>query len=60
MTCPICGKKTETAFRPFCGRACANRDLLHWLNGRYAVPGPEKHAPEADPDEEEETNGKWH
>ncbi len=36
--CPICGKATEMAFKPFCSRRCADIDLNRWLSGVYAVP----------------------
>jgi uncharacterized protein len=36
--CPICGKATVEAFRPFCSRRCADVDLNRWLSGVYAVP----------------------
>ena len=36
--CPICGKATEQAFRPFCSKRCADIDLNRWLSGVYAVP----------------------
>jgi endogenous inhibitor of DNA gyrase (YacG/DUF329 family) len=36
--CPICGKPTEQAFKPFCSRRCADVDLNRWLSGVYAVP----------------------
>jgi len=36
--CPICGKATERAFRPFCSKRCADIDLNRWLSGVYAVP----------------------
>ena len=39
--CPICGRPTETAFRPFCSKRCADIDLQRWLSGRYAVPAVE-------------------
>ncbi len=38
MTCPICGKKTEARYRPFCSRRCADLDLAKWLGGSYAIP----------------------
>jgi uncharacterized protein len=38
-TCPICGKPTEHAYRPFCSRRCADVDLNRWLSGVYAIPG---------------------
>ncbi|QGX97189.1 DNA gyrase inhibitor YacG [Roseovarius faecimaris] len=37
MSCPICSKPTETAFRPFCSKRCADVDLGKWLGGDYAV-----------------------
>lgn len=36
--CPICGKPTEVAFRPFCSKRCADVDLHRWLGGQYAIP----------------------
>ncbi|HEY8382642.1 MAG TPA: DNA gyrase inhibitor YacG [Microvirga sp.] len=36
--CPICGKPTEPASRPFCSKRCADVDLHRWLTGRYAIP----------------------
>jgi endogenous inhibitor of DNA gyrase (YacG/DUF329 family) len=36
--CPICGKPTAAAFRPFCSKRCADVDLQRWLTGRYAIP----------------------
>lgn len=38
MSCPICKKPAEKAFRPFCSRRCADLDLGRWLNGSYAIP----------------------
>ena len=37
--CPICGKATDPAFRPFCSKRCADVDLARWLRGDYAAPG---------------------
>ncbi|GHE98902.1 DNA gyrase inhibitor YacG [Aliiroseovarius zhejiangensis] len=37
MSCPICQKKTDPTYRPFCSRRCADVDLGRWLNGSYAV-----------------------
>lgn len=48
MSCPICARPADPAYRPFCSRRCADVDLAHWLRGSYAVP-----APEEDPDEDE-------
>ncbi len=36
--CPICGKPTDVAFRPFCSKRCSDIDLNRWLTGVYAVP----------------------
>lgn len=40
-SCPICGKPTEAAYRPFCCKRCADVDLQRWLSGAYAVPAVE-------------------
>jgi endogenous inhibitor of DNA gyrase (YacG/DUF329 family) len=36
--CPICGKQTAPATRPFCSKRCADVDLNRWLSGVYTVP----------------------
>ena len=36
--CPICKAPTETSYRPFCSRRCADVDLSRWLSGAYAIP----------------------
>lgn len=52
MTCPICKKKTDPAYRPFCSRRCADVDLGRWLTGAYAIPAEEHDQPdEADADD---------
>lgn len=38
--CPICGKPSDPEFRPFCSRACRDRDLINWLDEGYKVPVP--------------------
>lgn len=38
MTCPICGKPGDPAYRPFCSRRCADVDLGRWLTEGYRVP----------------------
>ncbi|WP_375255220.1 DNA gyrase inhibitor YacG [Yoonia sp.] len=38
MACPICDKPTETKFRPFCSRRCADIDLGKWFSGGYVIP----------------------
>lgn len=44
--CPVCGKPSVAATRPFCSVRCADVDLGRWLTGQYRVP--------AGPDAEEE------
>ena len=39
--CPICGKATDQAVKPFCSKRCADIDLNRWLSGVYAVPAKE-------------------
>lgn len=41
MTCPICEKPPDQAYRPFCSKRCADIDLGKWLKGDYAVPSQE-------------------
>jgi endogenous inhibitor of DNA gyrase (YacG/DUF329 family) len=36
--CPICNRPTDTQYRPFCSRRCADVDLSRWLRGTYAIP----------------------
>ena len=38
MTCPVCGKPTDPAYRPFCSRRCADVDLGRWLSESYRIP----------------------
>jgi len=47
MACPICDKPTETKFRPFCSKRCADIDLGKWFSGGYAIPA-------ATPEDEED------
>ncbi|MEM7775430.1 MAG: DNA gyrase inhibitor YacG [Pseudomonadota bacterium] len=35
--CPICGRPTQAAYRPFCSKRCADIDLGRWLGGKYAI-----------------------
>jgi len=46
-TCPICGKPTIPALRPFCSKRCADVDLGRWITGQYVVPGPDTEDEEA-------------
>jgi endogenous inhibitor of DNA gyrase (YacG/DUF329 family) len=51
--CPICGRPTEVAFRPFCSKRCADIDLQRWLTGRYAVPAEDDESgPDSEPSDE--------
>jgi len=36
--CPICGKPSVEASKPFCSERCRNVDLNRWLSGSYAIP----------------------
>lgn len=38
--CPACRRPASAADRPFCSRACRDRDLLRWLGEGYRIPGP--------------------
>ena len=53
MTCPICRKPTDAAYRPFCSRRCADVDLGRWLTGSYVVPGPSTENGEQTPDNDD-------
>ncbi len=37
--CPICGKPSVHAVRPFCSARCANIDLGRWVSGAYVIAG---------------------
>ncbi|WP_091742903.1 DNA gyrase inhibitor YacG [Phenylobacterium immobile] len=39
MTCPICKRPAQDAYKPFCSKRCSDVDLQRWLTNRYAVPG---------------------
>lgn len=41
MSCPVCGKPADAAYRPFCSRRCADVDLGRWFNEDYRIPVPE-------------------
>ena len=36
--CPICGKPSVEATKPFCSKRCADVDLGKWFAGSYAAP----------------------
>ena len=40
--CPICGKRAEAPYRPFCSKRCADVDLQRWLSNGYAIPAVEE------------------
>ncbi|HLJ00931.1 MAG TPA: DNA gyrase inhibitor YacG [Bradyrhizobium sp.] len=46
--CPICGKPSQEASRPFCSDRCRDVDLNRWLSGSYAIPGRKDEDGEAD------------
>ena len=37
--CPVCGKPSVAALKPFCSTRCQDVDLNRWLSGSYAIPG---------------------
>lgn len=41
VSCPVCGKPAEAAYRPFCSRRCADVDLGRWFNEDYRIPAEE-------------------
>jgi uncharacterized protein len=42
MACPVCKQATVPEHKPFCSRGCKDRDLLKWLDGKYAVGGSQE------------------
>ena len=54
--CPICGKPSTPASRPFCSGRCADVDLQGWLSERYAIPAAKNHD-EDDPDDPSSVDG---
>lgn len=40
--CPVCGKPTEQAHRPFCSDRCRKVDLNRWLSESYRIPAAER------------------
>jgi uncharacterized protein len=49
--CPICGKPTTKAHRPFCSARCRDIDLGRWLRGVYRIESEER------PEDEEREAG---
>ncbi len=56
MKCPLCHKRAEKPYAPFCSKRCADLDLGKWLKGDYAVPVVE----EDDLPDSEDQQGKEH
>ena len=52
MSCPICQRKVDPAYRPFCSRRCADVDLGRWLTGGYAIPAEAAKEDETGPAED--------
>jgi len=52
--CPICAKRSEADFRPFCSARCADVDLHRWLSGAYSIgDSPQDSSPPLDFEPEE-------
>ena len=60
MKCPNCERPTETEFRPFCSKRCADVDLARWVNGSYAIPSRDPDDIEAAFEAIEKENAKSH
>ena len=60
MTCPICSKPSDTRYRPFCSKRCADIDLGKWIRGDYAVPSEDPEDAERAFDELDRPDGKPH
>jgi uncharacterized protein len=39
--CPVCGRPSQPAERPFCSRRCREEDLRRWITGAYRIAGEE-------------------
>ena len=46
--CPICGKPSIAAAKPFCSDRCKDVDLNRWLSGTYVIPGKENEGEDAE------------
>ena len=42
MKCPLCQKKTNINYKPFCSKRCADIDLNRWFTQSYTVQSTEK------------------
>ena len=47
MACPMCEKKVDPTFRPFCSKRCADLDLGRWMTGSYRIETEELPDPDA-------------
>ena len=56
--CPICGKPTVHAVRPFCSSRCADIDLGRWVSGAYVISGGQADADEDGADSEAAAAGQ--
>ena len=56
MACPICEKKTEETYKPFCSKRCADIDLGKWLTGAYAIAGEPQNETQLDQDATPDTS----
>ena len=56
--CPICGKPTKHAVRPFCSSRCADIDLGRWVSGGYVIAGGHADADEDGADSEAAAAGQ--
>lgn len=56
--CPICGKPTVHAVRPFCSSRCADIDLGRWVSGAYVIGGGHADADEDGADSEAAAAGR--
>lgn len=58
--CPICGKPSVEAYKPFCSKRCADVDLNRWLTGSYVIPAkddePAQDGDNVIPDYDEDDN----
>lgn len=60
MTCPICNKKSDPKYRPFCSKRCADVDLGRWLKGGYAIPGSDTDEEQGQVPDSDATSPKLH
>lgn len=54
--CPICGKPTDSQFKPFCSQRCRQVDLNRWLSGSYRIPAAERPGESLDEAEDGDKN----